>query len=320
MEFMKIGVLDSGYDSYSIEKELLEKNGFELDVFDDHFGDRESKIRFAKDKTGLLIRQTEIDKRFLDELPGLKVIVRYGIGYDNINLEEARAHGVKVANVQGYATRCVAEHAMALMFACLRSLYKGVTEIREQYGKPPIPDIYELHDKTLGIIGLGRIGSRFALNCRPLFKRILAVDPYIEPGRFSETGTVRTELTNLLNSSHVISIHCNLNGETFHMINRESIDLMRNRPIIINTARGPIINEKDLLWALNEWRIHSAGIDVWEDEPLTSRQESLVSHPRVVSTGHYAWYSEDSAIELQKRAAENMIALLAGKTISDRLV
>jgi D-3-phosphoglycerate dehydrogenase len=316
---MKIGVLDSGYASYSIEKDLLKEYGFGLEIFGGHFGDQERKIEFAKDKVGLFIRQTEIDKAFLDALPHLKAIVRYGVGYDNINLFEAKAHGVKVANVQGYATYCVADHAMALMFSCLRSLPKGEQDIYDRFGKPSVPDIFELHDKTLGIIGLGRIGSRFALCSSPLFKKVLAVDPYVDDARFFNTGAIRTDLSGLLSSSHVISIHCSLTDKSFHLINRESINSMKNRPVIINTARGPIINEKDLLRALEEDRIHSAGIDVWEDEPVTSKQESLISHPRVISTGHYAWYSENSAIELQRRAAENMLALLGGTTIPDQL-
>ncbi len=316
---MKIGVLDSGYKSYSIELQCIKKYGFELEVFDDHFGDTEEKIKFSRDKTGLFIRQTEIDKNFLDQCPQLKAIVRYGIGYDNINLEDAKMYNVKVANVQGYATNCVAEHAMALMFACLRSLPLGEVEIYKRFGKPPVPDIFELHNKTLGIIGLGRIGSRFALICHQLFKRILAVDPYVTDAAFKKAGVIKTELNELLTESHVISIHCNLTRETYHLVNRKTIRLLKNRPIVINTARGPVMNEEDVLWALNEKRIHSAGIDVWEDEPISSKQRPLTDHSRVVSTGHYAWYSDHSSLELQKRAAENMIGLLKGKNVPDQL-
>ena len=317
---MKIGVLDSGYASYSIEQKYLNKYGFELEVFGNHYGEMSGKIEFSKDKTGLFIRQTEIDNFFLDRCPDLKAIVRYGIGYDNIDLEAAKGHGVKVANVQGYATNSVSDHAMALMYSCLRALPQGKEDINHWFGKPPITDIFELFDKTLGIIGLGRIGSRFASNCRHIFKRVLAVDPYIAKVKFRKAGAFRSELNELLSESHVISLHCNLTKETYHLINRETIGMMKNRPIIINTARGPVMNERDVWWALNENRIHSAGIDVWEDEPLTSKQRSLKDHSRVVSTGHYAWYSEYSSLELQKRAAENMIGLLIGKNIPDRLI
>lgn len=317
---MKIGVLDSGYTDYTLEEKTVGEAGYELEVFNDHFGSIRDKVEFSRDKTGLFIRQTAINARFLAACPDLKAIVRYGIGYDNINLADAAARDVKVANVQGYATYCVAEHAMTLMFACLRSLPAGEAGIYERFGKPPRSDIFELHNKTLGIIGLGRIGSRFALNCRPLFRNIMAVDPYRAPEEFTQSGVVKAELDELLSGSHIISLHCNLTEETLHLINRAAIGRMRERPVIINTARGPVMREEDVLWALNENLIHSVGIDVWEDEPVSVKQDPLIRHPRVISTGHYAWYSDASSMELQKRAAENMVGLLQGKHVPDRLV
>lgn len=317
---MKIGVLDSGYESYDIERKYIRKYGFDLEVFRNQFGEIRDKIKFAQDKTGLFIRQTEIDKIFLDRCNGLKAIVRYGIGFDNIDLEEAKAHGVKVANVRDYATNCVAEHAMAMIFSCLRSIPKGESDILDRYGKPPRPDIFELYDKTLGIIGLGRIGTRLALFCSPLFGKVLANDPYITNDRFQKAGVLKSSLKDILEKSHVISIHCNLTKETHHLINAETIRQMKNKPILINTSRGPVIEEASLLKAFEENRIHSAGIDVWEDEPVTYRQQPLIDHPRVISTGHYAWYSEYSIKELQRRAALNMIGLLRNKNVSDRLI
>jgi len=317
---MKIGVLDSGYKSYAIEEKILKENGFMLEVFRDHYGKKIDKIKFSQDKTGLFIRQTEIDKDFLDHCPVLKAIVRYGIGYDNINLEEAEMHRVKVANVQGYATQSVSDHALALMFSCLRALPIGRRDITRRFGKPPIDDIFELSDKTLGVIGLGRIGTCFTTKCRTIFKRIIAVDPYVPESKFRKAGAIRSSLNELLSDSHVISLHCSLTEETHHLIKRETISLMKKRPILINTARGPIINENDLQQALIEDKIHSAGIDVWEDEPLTYRQKPIVNHPKVISTGHYAWYSNRSSLELQKKAAENMMGLLLGRNVLDRLI
>jgi D-3-phosphoglycerate dehydrogenase len=317
---MKIGVLDSGYKSYALEEKILKENGYMLEIFRDHYGKTTDKIQFSRDKTGLFIRQTEIDKVFLDQCPELKAIVRYGIGYDNINLEEAAMHRVKVANVQGYATQSVSDHALALMFSCLRALPEGQRDITRRFGKPPIDDIFELSDKTLGVIGLGRIGTCFTSKCRTIFNRIIAFDPYVHNSQFRNAGAIRSSLNELLSESHVISLHCSLTEETHHLINRETIFLMKKRPILINTARGPVINEKELQLALNEDRIHSAGIDVWEDEPLTNRQKPIVNHPRVISTGHYAWFSNRSSLELQKKAAENMMGLLLGRNVPDRLI
>ena len=148
-------------------------------------------------------------------------------------------------------------------------------------------------------------------------REIVAVDPYVPDSHFDKTGVKRTNLATLLSSSHVISIHCNLTAETFHLIDNHSFESMKLRPVLINTSRGAIINEADLISALQRELIHSAGIDVFENEPPTEKQEPVIRHPNVISTGHFAWYSEYSSLELQKRAAENMVALLQKKVIHD---
>jgi D-3-phosphoglycerate dehydrogenase len=168
-------------------------------------------------------------------------------------------------------------------------------------------------------IGLGRIGTHFVKKAAPLFRRTLVSDPYVADHQFLESGTEKTDLSTLLSESHVISIHCTLTDETRYMINSEAFYLMKNRPILINTARGPVIEEKALLRALDEGLIHSAGIDVWEDEPVTDKQTPLIQHPRLIGTGHVAWYSEYSMKEVQKRAADNLLALLRGEMIPDCL-
>ena len=316
---IKIGILDTGYKSYTIETGILSDYGFKLFFYNGEKEDLKSKILFASDKTGLFIRHTVIDREFLDQLPDLKVIIRYGIGYDNIDIPEATAHEVKVANVQGYATHSVSDHTMALMFGCIRAIPAGEECLHEVFNKPPREDIFELHDKVLGIIGLGRIGSCLAMKTRALFREIVAVDPYVPDSHFDKTGVKRTNLATLLSSSHVISIHCNLTAETFHLIDNHSFESMKLRPVLINTSRGAIINEADLISALQRELIHSAGIDVFENEPPTEKQEPVIRHPNVISTGHFAWYSEYSSLELQKRAAENMVALLQKKVIADAL-
>jgi D-3-phosphoglycerate dehydrogenase len=318
-KMINIGVLDTGYKSYSVESKILSDYGYELYIYTGEKDDVKGKMHFAGDKTGLFIRHTNINRQFLDQLPDLKVIIRYGIGYDNIDLQEASAHGVRVANVQGYATHSVSDHAMALMFGCIRAITAGENYMHKSFGTPPREDIFELHDKVLGIIGLGRIGTCFAQKAGALFQNVLAVDPYVRKSHFDRYGVKRTDLFTLLSSCHVISIHCNLTDETFHMIDNQAFEHMKHRPVLINTARGAIINEADLLNALHKGLIHSAGIDVWECEPPAEKQQPVINHPFVISTGHFAWYSEYSSLELQKRAAENMVALLQNKNIPDAL-
>ena len=117
----------------------------------------------------------------------------------------------------------------------------------------------------------------------------------------------KTNLDSLLEQSHVISIHCNLTDETRHLINRMALKKMHQTPVVINTARGPVVNEADLLQALESNKIHSADLDVYQDEPPLEKTQNLLNHPHVIATGHYAWYSEKAGNELQKRAAKNMV-------------
>lgn len=314
-----IAIIDTGYSSYEYEQKLFGANGFELMLFDGDPRDHEMKYQFAIDADGILVRGTPVRGNFLEKAKKLRAIVRYGTGYDNVDLEAATQLGIRVANVQGYANHAVSDHAMALMYSCLRGIPAAQKNLSEGFGKPPFPEVFELHDKTLGIIGLGRIGSYFARKATPLFRQTLATDPYITDHQFVKSGTEKVDLSTLLSESHVISIHCTLTEETRYLINSKAFNSMRKRPILINTARGPIIDDNALLKALNNNLIHSAGIDVWEDEPVTEKQAPLIEHPRLIGTGHIAWHSDYSMQEVQKRAADNLLALLKGEMIPDCL-
>lgn len=316
---MKIVILDSGYTSYAFEKELFESNGFELKIHPTYEGQKAEKIEFAKEADGILVRHTQIDEAFIGQMQNLKAVVRYGVGYDNIDVEACKKYGVKAANVQGYANHSVSDHALGFMFACARGMWDTHKQVIEKFATPPVDDIFELHDKTLGIMGLGRIGSELAKKASPLFKEIIASDPYKSQkycNRFSVRKVTQEEL---LKTADIISLHCNLTEETRHILNVDSFYEMKKRPVIINTSRGETIDEQALLQALNNGTIHSAGLDVYENEPTTEKQRQLIDHPRTICTGHYAWYSDHAAFELQKRAAQNLFDFLAGKSVEDEL-
>ena len=315
----RIVVIDGGYESYEQEKQLLQDAGYELDIFQGERHDRDSKKSFIDNAVGMFVRWTSVDKEFLYGLDHLKAIVRYGVGYDNIDLDAATHHSISVANVQGYANHSVSDHALALMFSCLRALKSHERRLSKDFGKPQRKDMFELYNKTLGIIGLGRIGSTLAKKARVLFKEVIAVDPYVDLQRFDQVGVKKVDFATCLDKSHVISIHCNLHDETFHLLNEHAFESMSQRPVLINTARGPIIDENALLKALQKDYLHSAGLDVFEDEPPLSHRNILLSHPRIVCTGHVAWYSLEASQDLQKRAAQNMVMMLNGKIPDDCL-
>jgi len=316
---MEIAIIDSGYKSYAFEKELFARYGYNLNIHPDNKGNQTEKMEFARNADGILVRHTPIDEFFLSEMKNLKAIVRYGVGYDNVDIEACTRHSIKVANVQGYANHAVSDHAIALMFSCTRALWNTKFQLREKFSTPPVPDVIELHDKVLGIIGIGRIGSTFCKKAAPFFKNIIAFDPYKPESHFMQLSVKRVELNELLGISDVISIHCNLTNETRHLLDKEQFSLINNKPVIINTSRGEVINEKALLDALNSGKIHSAGMDVYEDEPITDRQSDLINHPRIICTGHYAWYSDKSIIELQQKAAINLLNILLGNKVEDCL-
>jgi D-3-phosphoglycerate dehydrogenase len=315
----KIVVLDSGYDSYAYEEELFRNTGYQFQIFPGEPHDRAGKKRYAKDAVGILVRWTEIDDDFFQAVTKVKAIVRYGVGYDNIDLKSATRHNVRVANVQGYANHAVSDHTIALIYACARALSQREKSLKNNFTKPPIKDLPEIHSLTLGIIGLGRIGGTLCKKVKPLFKQILACDPYIPDERFRSLGAMKSSFENLIENSDVISVHCNLTDETTNLIESRTIGLMKKRPILINTSRGPVINEEDLLRGLNEGKLHSVGLDVFHDEPPQKKQTELLSHSHVITTGHYAWYSIHSGRELQKRAADNLLSMLRGENPKDCL-
>jgi D-3-phosphoglycerate dehydrogenase len=319
MKRPKVAVIDSGYDSFDYEKELFRQAGYQFEIFQGGHHDREGKKEFSKEAEGILVRWTEINNDFFQTATKVKAIVRYGVGYDNIDIDSASRHQVRVANVQGYANQAVSDHAIALIYACARALPRDLHSLRNNYTKPPINEIPEIHRLTLGIIGLGRIGSTLCKKATSLFDKIIASDPYIPEERFSKFGAISVSLADLLAQSDVISIHCNLTDETTNLIDLESINLMKKKPILINTARGPVVNETALLQGLEEGKIHAAGLDVFVDEPPLENTDQLLFHPQVVSTGHYAWYSKHSLLELQKRAADNLLSLLMGDIPEDCL-
>jgi len=315
----KIAVLDTGYESFEYEEKLFTNAGYQLEIFPGERHDRKGKIEFSKDKIGLFIRWTEVDDEFLQELPNIRAIVRYGVGYDNIDLDAVSRHAVRVSNVQGYAKNSVSDHAIAMMYACARALPNGQKVLREKYGVPPITEVFEFHDRTLGIIGLGNIGGTLCQKVKPLFANVLAADPYISDKRFFSLGATKVSLDELLSKSDIISIHCNLTDETTNLINADKMRLMVRKPILINTARGPIVHEDDLYESLCRGVFHSVGIDVYCDEPPLANRDAFLNHPQVIATGHYAWYSSQAAIELQKRAADNLLAMLQGRIPQDCL-
>jgi phosphoglycerate dehydrogenase-like enzyme len=245
--------------------------------------------------------------------PRCKCVVRAGVGFNNVDLESATRHGIVVCNVPDYGTEEVADHAIMLLLAVVRRLIPSHNAIRDgtwhystAVGTP------RLRGKTLGIIGCGRIGSATALRAKALGLEVVFYDPLVKEGTDKALGIRREHvLDELLAQSHFVSLHCYLDPTTRHLINAQTIAKMRPGAILINTARGPIVDQNALVDALDSGQLYGAGLDVVEREPLDD--ERLRFHPRIIFTPHSAFYSVEGFIELRTKAAEEIRRVLRGE-------
>jgi D-3-phosphoglycerate dehydrogenase len=238
--------------------------------------------------------------------PEIRVVSRYGAGFDTINTADARRMGIWVANSPDYGVGEVATHALALILALLRHLHRYDRDVRAgtwHYLSPG--PIERTSTKTLGILGLGRIGKRLAHLAHNAFGHVIACDPYIQDADFPST-VARATLSELFSRSHVVSVHVPLNDETRGMVDAALLRSMPRGSVLVNTARGPIVNPGDLLQALEAGILDGAGLDVLPAEPPRP-DDPLVMHPRVLCTPHAAFYSVDAERELRTKAALNLV-------------
>jgi D-3-phosphoglycerate dehydrogenase len=236
-------------------------------------------------------------------------VSRYGVGVDSVDLKAATDLGIIVANVPDYCVDEVASHTIAMILTLARKTAFFDRKVKSnqwdfRLGKP----IERIHGKILGLVGCGRIGFEVARRISIFGVKVLVFDPYIQR---TEESIEFTDLETLLRRSDFISIHCPLNDSTRHLIGEKEFQKMEKRPFLINTSRGPIINEKALIQALNKGTISGAGLDVLETEPPDSGNPMLKME-NVIFSPHVGFYSEESISELKRRTAENVADVLKG--------
>ena len=225
-------------------------------------------INKIKDADGLIVVESQINENIINNLEKCKVILRTGVGFDVININAANKKNIAIVNVPDLWTREVANHAMALLLNLNRKISISQRDIQNHLWTPTLPyKVGSLYKETLGIIGLGRIGSETAKRAISFDLNVIAYDPYQNEEYFNKRKVTKVNLEELLIKSDYISLHCPLNKETSHIINKSTLSLMKKSALIINTSRGPVINEKDLIEALNDGEISGAGLDVLEKEP-----------------------------------------------------
>jgi D-3-phosphoglycerate dehydrogenase / 2-oxoglutarate reductase len=308
-----VAVVSLGYESYATEREILKPVDAELVLAPSDCLTEDEVIAAAREADAILVREAPVSGRVIDALPRCRAIVRYGVGVDNIDLEHARKRKIYVANIPGYGAEEVSDHAAALLLACIRRLRTRDANLRCGRFETDIQEpIFRSTGKTLGLIGYGQIGRALHRKWKGFLpRRVLVFDPYVRPEAIRENGAEVVDRDELFSESDYISLHATLTPQTRHIINAESLEKMKPTAIIVNTARGELIDEKALAKALSQGRIAAAGLDVFEQEPL-GPDHPFIDLPDVVLSGHVGWYSKDSVKELQTRGAQEIVRVLAG--------
>jgi D-3-phosphoglycerate dehydrogenase len=306
MARFKVVVTDQVFPSIEIERAVLASVGADLFVAD---GTPEGVAHSSADADALLNTFFPIDGGLIRRLSRCRVIARYGIGLDNIDLAAARAAGITVTHVPDYCLEEVASHALAMILSLVRRLPQADDGVRRgQWGIGGIGPIRRFSTLTIGLVGLGRIARELARSASALGAHMIAHDPYVAPA--SDLPPL-VPLDDLARQSDVISIHAPLTPETRGLFNSDLIRQMKPGAILVNTSRGPLVVLSDLTDALRRGHLGGAGLDVFEHEPPDPG--SIHDVPNLIVSPHMAYYSEDSLKESQRKAATQVAKVLTGQ-------
>lgn len=304
----RIVILNADYDPV-VERELLSNEGYEF--FSAQCYTDEETIASAKDALGIINIYCKINENIVKNLEKCKVIVRAGVGYDMIDVNACRAHGIEVCNVPDYCTDEVADHAIALLLALQRKLFQHHQFVQKGlWDGTLVSDVRRLNTLTLGVIGFGAIGRRFAAKMKEITPNIVAFDPYVADEHFQKLGVRKVNLEKVCLESDLISLHCPLTTENFHIISRKMIKEMTRKPIIINVSRGGLIDQDALIEGLKSGVINAAGLDVIDGEP--NLPSELLELENVIITPHTAWYSIEAELEDRTRSVEEVLRVING--------
>ncbi|MDO8620524.1 MAG: D-glycerate dehydrogenase [bacterium] len=304
----------------------LKEKGFELDISSkDRPLTKRELLKALKKKPydGVLSLLTDtIDGEVFDAVPSAKIFANYAVGFNNVNIEEAKKRGITITNTPGALTEAVAEHTIALMFAVVKRVVEGDTYLRRGKYKGWGPELFlgeELQGKVLGILGAGRIGSRVAeIAGKGLGMSVIYYDiKKSEEFEKATGGTFKATPGEVLKEADVVSIHVPLLPTTMHLMNTERLAMMKKTAYLLNTSRGPVIDENALVEALKQGVIRGAGLDVFENEPKLAK--GLAKLPNIVITPHTASATRSARDGMAKLVAENLIAFFDGRVPPNKI-
>jgi D-3-phosphoglycerate dehydrogenase / 2-oxoglutarate reductase len=277
-------------------------------------GTEDELIAKTRDADGLVISSSPVTRNVMSALEGLKVVARTGVGYDVIDVLAATELGVIVVNIPDIWVREVANHALSLLLAWNRKILTLDRQVHAGTwgGGVPGPHTGSLHGETVGIVGLGNIGSAFARRIAAFETTVIACDPFVDDARFKALGVERVTLEGLAERSDYISVHALLNAGTHHLIGDAFFRHTRPTAILINTSRGPVVDEPALYRALVDKRLAGAALDVWEQEPVAT-DNPLLKLDNVIATPHAAYFSSAAVAQVPRRCGEEVARVLTGQ-------
>ena len=314
---MKVVVTDYIEPDLKWEEEKLAEMGVEFEYHQLKFQPVEKVIEATRDADVVIVNMVKVPRELVAGWEKCKLVIRHGVGYDNVDLEALEEAGIPLCYIPDYCTEEVAEQAIMLILACARRLITSrkvldESSARGQWDFQDVIPIYRMAGRTVGILGCGRIGSLVYLKLKSFGFRFLICDPYLSEERVQELGVERVDHETLFKESDFLTIHTPLTHETRHIVNKDTLALMKPTAYVINTARGPMVDSEALAEALRNGVIAGAGIDVYEVEPPPP-DHPLFSAPNVILTPHLAWYSEDAAWRIRELIILEIQRFLEGK-------
>jgi D-3-phosphoglycerate dehydrogenase len=306
----RVAVADSVFPNLDPARCVLARIGADLQLASEN--SPEAIMRVASDADGLLVTYAKITADMIRQLSRCRIISRFGIGVDNVDIDAATQAGIVVTKVPDYCIDEVSDHTMALLLAAVRKIPLSNSQVHTGTWKmPAVVPIHRLRGSVLGLVGFGRIPQLVVPKAKAFGLRVIAYDPFVPAEVFQRADVESVAFDELLKVSDYVSVHSPLTPETKGLFNAETFRAMKPTAYLVNTARGPIIDEAALAAALDAKQIAGAALDVMTHEPPGS--SPLFGRDNVIVTPHTSFYSEESLVDLQTKAAEEVVAVLSGK-------
>jgi D-3-phosphoglycerate dehydrogenase / 2-oxoglutarate reductase len=307
-----VAVTDHVFSDLDIERALLLAAGHEL-RFSGNSSTVDEVRRAVEGADAVLNCYAPMPAEVIDALEGCRIIARYGIGVDTIDVAAATERGILVTNVPDYCIDEVSDHALALILGLTRRILRLDRAVRSGgWNVGDASPMHRLRGQRLGLVGFGRIARALATKAEAVGFVVLATDPYVDDEAIAAAGVVPRQLDVLLSEADIVSIHAPLTAQSRHLIDAKAIARMRQGAFLVNTSRGALVDTDALRGALVDGRLGGVGLDVLESEPPDAG-DPLLQHPDAIVTPHAAFASEQSVLELRRKATEQVVAALAGQ-------